>query len=253
LISYNPGVLQCRGKQRAGIGRGDASDGVRDRHADHVGERQRERARFTERCAFAGDDSGKDRDHRQHARREREQQPEHQETAEDQWRAVLEKLRHLEIGREDGYIAAASEGEAGSRLHGYVTNADVRATLRRHLQIERARGLRRDAHTHLLAVDLLLAEKLVFVRETRWKLGLAETRAGRLELHALPVQVVAVGDREAHLDRAVERLRREAERFLRLEQAVGRAQVEGGDRGLASEQQKEKQFFHLVSAATQSR
>src|SRR5213075_2023451 len=91
------------------------------------------------------------------------------------------------------------------------------------------------------------------VRDARRKFRLAEPRAGRLEAEAVPVEVVARGDGKADLDRAVDRLGRKTECFLRLEQVIGGAEVERADRRLAHKQQEEKQLFHLVSAATQSR
>src|SRR6185295_9959157 len=99
---------------------------------------------------------------------------------------------------------------------------------------------------HLLAVDLLLAEELVLVRDALRELGLAEARALRLEAEALAVHVVAIGDGEAHLERrVVGRARREAEGLLRLEQL----HAAEGER----EHQDEARHPGRVSVATQSR
>ena len=142
-------------------------------------------------------------------------------------RAISRSLE--EDRRVSTWRGARRRGEAqrGLRLHRHVADADVRAALRSHLQVQGTRALRRDADAHLLAIDLHLAEELVLVRDARRELGLAEAcvRALRIEAEALAVHVVAVGDGEMHLDRTVvQRARREAERLLRLEQLVALAE-----------------------------
>ena len=72
------------------------------------------------------------------------------------------------------------------------------------------------------------------------------------EPEALAVQVVALGDVEAHFDRiARERARREAERLLGLEQVLRRGRWRGGER--EAEEECADHGRGAVSAATQSR
>ena len=65
-------------------------EGIRERHAEHIDQRKRERARLGEAAAFARDDAREDRDHGQDAGREGEQQPEEEEAAENQREIALE-------------------------------------------------------------------------------------------------------------------------------------------------------------------
>ena len=84
--SHDPGLIE-RGLQVEALADGarrNARRGVRERHAEHVGHRQHERAARGNILAAAGDDAREDGHHRQHAGRERQQQSRAEERGEHQ-------------------------------------------------------------------------------------------------------------------------------------------------------------------------
>jgi hypothetical protein len=157
--------------------------------------------------------------------------------------------------------AGCGELYGGARLHRHVAHAGVGAALRSHLEVEPPFALHRKTDSHVLAVDLRLAEELVLVGEAARELRCAQAHhrvAVGGELEALAIQVIAVGDGEGHFDaRGVEGARREAERLLGFEKVVGApAELELRRRGSGERQAKQecKETVQvLVSAATQSR
>ena len=88
---------------------GGAGGCVGQRHSLHVREREREAAPGRHLLALADDDARENRDHRQHARRERQQQADAEEggeyreqvaVADERWRACLvRRRRRLARGR----------------------------------------------------------------------------------------------------------------------------------------------------------
>ena len=87
----DPRLLEERLRLLPGKRERGTCDRVGDRHAEHVGERQREGATARDRAVTAGahDDAREDRDHRQHAGREREPEPGDEEPEDDGWQAAV--------------------------------------------------------------------------------------------------------------------------------------------------------------------
>ena len=79
--AQHPGVLQRGGQALAHQPGQQAEAGVDERHAQRIGQRQREAPGPRHHAGLADDDRRQDRDHRQHAGRERQQQPGEQERA----------------------------------------------------------------------------------------------------------------------------------------------------------------------------
>ena len=270
--AQHPGVLQRRGEQCPRQGGSHARAGVCHRHAEHVGKREEERAQLAEILALAGDDPREDRDHRQHAGREGEQQPEAEETRQhDPGAAGFEQPGDLEVARLNGEFRRRVGPCAGRRrgkrreldrrlaLHRDVAHADIGATLRGHRQIQLIAGaFHRHADRDLLAVGLDLAEELVLLLDPGRELRRAEPGLrGRIrgEPEPFAVHVVALGDRETHFHgMRVQRARRHAERFFGLEQVVRARRRDAGRQPTTAAGGGEIYACgSLVSAATQSR
>ena len=107
----DPGLLEERLGLLAGGREGGAGDRVGQGHAEHVDHRQQERAPRRRRRALAGDDAGQDRDHRQHAGREGEQQAEAEESRHDDQQAPAGDQSRKAVLLGD-HRRTASRGEA---------------------------------------------------------------------------------------------------------------------------------------------
>ena len=262
----HPRVLQRRGEQRARERCGDARRSVGNRHSQHVGQRKRERTQLVQLRAFAGNDSGQDRNHGEDARREREKQPEKKKAAEDDREIAFKQTRDVDVARIDGEarrcrFAASSEAQRQLGLQRHVAHAGIGATLRDDLQVEAPVALHRDADAHFLAIGLDFTEKLVLVLEAARKLWRTQAHAAvslGAETEPVAVQVIAVGDREMHFNRrCVQRAGVKAERLFGLEQVVSIASQLQLRRCRRAKQQydkrREKSVHVLVSAATHCR
>src|SRR2546430_2381180 len=114
-----------------------------------------------------------------------------------------------------------------------------------------ARDLLRQRNADAAAIDRHLAKEFILVRNARRQRRLPEPRiAFGAEAQAVAVEVIALGDGEAHLDcPVIDRARGKAERLLGVEQIGG-----AGARSAEEQREEEEECFQaLVSAATQSR
>ena len=237
--AQHPGILQGGGKQRPGHAGRDAGGGIGDRHAQHVGQREGEAAAAGNLVALSGDDAGKDGNHREDARRQRQTQPGDEEKQE-----IGEKTGVLQgFGDFSAFITARLAG-FGHRRAGRIGQVDgdhlclrrvadtgIGAALRTHLELDgqRARGgsLHRQADHRFLVVNLDLAEVLV-----HFLLALGQDRhagpggiAVDGELDLVLVEVIVAGDVEADLDGlTVQRPRRCLEGDGRIEEFLGMGQ-----------------------------
>ena len=204
---------------------------------------------------LADDDRRDDRQHRQHAGREREQQAGEEEGADDRPERAAAQHRldrtelaaggrgrrgrrrrcqagaaacspALDVGEraDDALAAEAGQADARAALHRRIAQARIGAALAGGDQAElgrRAQHRQGDLQDVAVGLDLLL-EGLVPLDLAGRDLRGAEGCAVGRELELLAIEVVAGSDVERDLDRlGIELPGRELERLFRLEEVVG--------------------------------
>ncbi len=230
------------------------------------------------RMPVIDDDAGQDRDHREHAGGQREQQAEAEKADQDQGQVVaLEQSgdarafvggrrrsrrsrrcrsrrrrcgdRHCLRSRRTGCARCSGQLEFRVLIEGRVADAAVPAALRNGLQRDGAGGLHRQEDLHFLAVGLDLAEEVVFLHLSGRQLGRPQRAAFQHELELVAVHVIAVDDLPARLDGGgIDRLRREAEGLLGGEGFFGtREPRQGAQQQERQADQHEADFPSAVS------
>ena len=184
----DPRRLQKRGEVGAEQRGHHPQGGIHQRHAHHVAAGQ---GKATARAgATAHHQAGEDRQHRQRARRKRQQQAQAEEHQQAPPQAALLQAAGQALilglrGGGDGRVAAQVHGDRLRR----IAQARIGAALPAELDL--AGGAGGDLHFQALAIHLLLAKELVAMGFT---LGQHGFFGQAVELHALLVQVVTVGN-----------------------------------------------------------
>ena len=111
----HPWVLQGPGQQRPRQPRRDPASGVGDRHPEHVHRATAGGVRSADPLALADDDPGQDRNHRQHAGREGQQQAEAEEAGDHAPEAAPRRICATCELSSTGAAAPAGGSGGGSR------------------------------------------------------------------------------------------------------------------------------------------